>query len=137
MKAKRFLAMLLTGCLAVLTLFSFVGCGELSGYNKNEKMIYLTGIQVGSTFDVQIKSYSGTAYRWDYEIDSNVGVEYVSSEFIPTNGSSDWAGGGLIAYTFKALTVGEYKIKFCAEDITQQKSTPIETIIYVVTIENM
>ena len=28
MKAKRFLAMLLTGCLAVLTLFSFVGCGE-------------------------------------------------------------------------------------------------------------
>jgi len=28
MKAKRFLAMLLMGCLAVLTLFSFVGCGE-------------------------------------------------------------------------------------------------------------
>jgi len=27
MKAKRFLAMLLMGCLAVLTLFSFVGCG--------------------------------------------------------------------------------------------------------------
>ena len=28
MKAKRFLAMLLMGCLTVLTLFSFVGCGK-------------------------------------------------------------------------------------------------------------
>jgi len=28
MKAKRFLAMLLTGCLALMTLFSFVGCGN-------------------------------------------------------------------------------------------------------------
>jgi len=129
--------MLLMGCLTVLTLFSFVGCGGFSEGNKNEKVIYLTSIQVGSTFNIQIKSYSGTAYRWDYEIDSNVGVEYVSSEFVPTNGSSDWAGGGLMAYTFKALTVGEYKIRFFAEDITQQKSSPIETIIYVVTVENM
>ena len=129
MKKIKITAWLSILCFCLL--FSFSGC------NKNEKMIYLTDIQVGNTFDIQLKSYGGTAYRWDYEIDSNVGVEYVSSEFVPTNDSSDWAGGGLMMYTFKALTVGEHKIRFCAKDITQQKSSPIETIIYVVTVENM
>ena len=45
MKAKRFLAMLLMGCLAVLTLFSFVGCGKKDpvkeALSKGEKIPYV------------------------------------------------------------------------------------------------
>ena len=93
--------------------FAFMGCKI-----TNEKTIRLNNVQVGEIISIQLKSYGGTSYRWNYEIDTTSGLEFVSSEFIPSNNDSDWVGGGKLNYNFKALSAGEYRIKFFAEDIT-------------------
>lgn len=111
------------------SIFSFSGCA-----NKDENTISLPNVYVGDTFDIRVKSYSGTAYRWDYEMDSTM-FEYVSSEFIPTNNNSDQIGGGQIIYKFKALKDGKDKIEFCVKDVSQQNALPIERIIYEITVE--
>lgn len=132
---KRIFKMILTGILLFCTVFSIVGCGEeAETSDKNEKIISLPDARVDSTFEITLKSYSGTVYAWNYEIDPSEGLEYVSSEFVSANDGSEWAGGGKIVYTFKALTVGRYAITFTAKDVSKQEALPVEIMIYEITI---
>lgn len=131
---KRILKMILTGCMLVCIAFLFACCGSEKNEN-NRKTISLPEAQVGEIVEISLKSYGGTIYAWNYEIEPGEGVEYIASKFVPTRDDSDWAGGGKIVYTFKILAVGNYLIKFSAKDVSQQEILPIETIIYELTVK--
>lgn len=134
-KIKTLLTISLTVLLMLCMSVSLVGCGEeVETSDKKQKTISLPDVRVGSTFEITLKSYSGTAYVWDYEIDPSEGIEYISSVFVSTNDGSEWAGGGEIVYTFKALTAGRYAIAFSAKDVSQQEALPIEIMIYEIKI---
>lgn len=132
---KRILKMIITGILLFCAAFSIVSCGEEVGTSyENEKTISLPDARVGGTFEIILKSYSGTAYVWDYEIDPSEGIKYISSVFVSANDDFEWAGGGEIVYTFKALKVGRYAIAFSAKDVSQQEALPIERMVYEIRI---
>ena len=63
MKAKRFLSTVLSICLAVLTLFSFVGCGEDIGYHAKE--IEYPAMQTNIEFR---KTHTTRGNCYDYEL---------------------------------------------------------------------
>lgn len=125
MKAKRLLILLL------FCITAFTGC-FVAACKDNSKI--LPDVTEGSMFEISLKSYSGTAYVWDYKISSNSGIEYVSKEFIPENESPDWIGGGQIIYTFKAIKAGSYKIIFEARNLSESKEDPIESDTFKITI---
>ena len=118
--------------LCFLTIFFCAGCGE----NKKEISYTLIEVEVGRTFDIELKSYSGTAYRWEYEVKPNEGIEFITSEFIPENDDPDWVGGGKIVYTFKTVDSGEFKIKFFAKNISKPNDSPTETKAYKIKVIN-
>lgn len=114
------------GLLFIVLLFS-------SCIKDNTNNYSLENVLVGDTFEITLDAYGGTAYCWDYSINSN-GIEYVTSKFISEQPSdSDFCGGGKLVYTFRAVKVGNYKIKFKLSTINQSKQ-PIETNIYNIKI---
>lgn len=68
MKAKRFLAMLLMGCLTVMTLFSFVGCGEKGTQEQDARIVetYFS-IYVKKEYEekFQNKSFTKADFQWE------------------------------------------------------------------------
>lgn len=87
-------------------LFSLIACED-----NNEKGYFLSDV-TNSTFDIAMKSYSGTAYVWNYIISPNSGIEYGSHKFISDRETSDWTDGRQLKYTFRAVQTGSYKIEF-------------------------
>ena len=120
------------GCilLSILFVLLLVGCG-----NKNAETVSLPDVEVGSSFEIYLAAHSGTPYSWEYEIELSEGIEYISREFIPTNNDPGIIGGGNYIYTFKAIKVGGYKIKFSLMSITNTKQVPREIVIYLVTVK--
>ena len=116
--------------LSILFILSFVGCG-----NKNVETVALPDVEVGSSFEIFVRATGSIPYRWEYEIKPNEGIEYISWEYVPTYNDPDMIGGGKHAYFFKAVKVGEYKIKFSLMSITNTKEEPKRIIIYQVTVK--
>lgn len=113
----------------LFVLFSLVACDDNKG-----KRYTLPDVTENSTFDIIMKSYSGTAYVWSYKISPNSGIEYVSHAFISERENSDWTGGGQLKYTFRAVRTGNYNIEFEARIPSDEKQVPIERNIYEITI---
>ena len=124
---KKKLSCILLSMLFVLLL---VGCG-----NKKAETVFLPYVEVGSSFKICVDAHSGTPYRWETEIKPREGIEYISREFVPTDNNPDIIGGGDYIYMFKAVKVGEYKIKFSFMSITDTKELPTKIVIYQVTVK--
>ena len=128
-KSRKIKIIILWGVIWFM-IFSLMACGSNKG-----KRYSLSDVAENSTFDITMKSYSGTAYVWSYEISPSSGIEYVSLEFISDQEISDWIGGGKLKYTFRAVQAGNYKIKFEARILSDSKQTsPIESNIYEIII---
>lgn len=107
----------------------------LMACNDKTESICLPDVTESCTFEIELNSYSGTAYTWDFEINSKSGIEYVSMEFVPPNDNPDQIGGGQLIYTFKAIKAGNYKIKFEARIPWESEQTPpVESRTYKITI---
>ena len=119
----------------VLTILTCLSTTLGMSCNNRESVISLPDAKVGSNTEIALKSYSGTVYGWSFEIEPSEGLVFISSEFVSQNDDPNWVGGGEIVYKFKALTTGNYTIKFSAKDITRQNDLPIEIIIYKLTIK--
>lgn len=105
------------------------------GKDNNAKHYFLSDITKNSTFDITMKSYGGTAYVWSYEIFPSSGIEYVSREFVSDRADPNLTGGGQLKYTFRAMSIGSYKIKFEAQTLSDSnQDSPIEVNIYEITI---
>ena len=103
----------------LLMIFSLVGCG---GNNKNTYS--LPDVAVGDTFEITLSAYGSTPYQWNY----------VSQEFVQPD--DDRVGGGELVYTFKGITVGNYKIKFERRSVLSESKNdpPIKANIYEVAV---
>ena len=113
----------------LLMIFSLVGCG---GNNKNTYS--LPDVAVGDTFEITLSAYGSTPYQWNYEISPTSGIEYVSQEFVQPD--DDRVGGGELVYTFKGITIGNYKIKFERRSVLSESKNdpPIKANIYEVAV---
>lgn len=118
--------------LLMITMLPICIFGACSNYTKKE--ICLGNVQLNECFDIRLKSYSGTAFCWDYEIDANGGVQNVNCEYVPPNDNQDWIAGGELVYTFKATKEGNHKIVFYLYDRSQKNSTIVEKIKYTISI---
>lgn len=124
------LKILIALTITVVMVFSLAACADDS-VNK----FSLPQVKEGETFKITLDAHGGTAYSWSYKISSNSGIEYVTQEYIPTDGDSDIIGGGQLKYTFKAVKAGNYKITFKLEIPWEAtEATPIETNIYSITV---
>ena len=112
--------------LMFVMLFSLSACGDKT-INKT-----LPDVAVGETFEITLDAHGGTAFVWSYEISPKAGMEFVSREFIPTNGDPDLIGGGQFEYTFKGNKAGKYEITFKLKEIGKSQAT--ETIVYSVKV---
>ncbi len=99
--------------------------------NKSEDYP-LPDVSEGNEFEITLEAHGGTAYQWSYELDSP-GIEYVSMEFIPQNEEPDRTGGGQVAYTFKAVKAGDYKIQF-ELSIPWESESPVESRTYKIKV---
>lgn len=115
----------------LVMVFSLGACSDDS-VNK----FSLPQVTEGDTFEITLDAHGGTAYSWNYKISSNSGIEYVTHEYIPTDGDSDIIGGGQLKYTFKAVKAGNYKITFKLQIPWEAtEATTIETNIYSITVK--
>lgn len=111
----------------LLTTFSLIACD-----NKNVNTYTLPDVTVGDTFEITVPTRGSGQYEWNYNINSNSGLEFVAREYIPASDDPDWCGGGNSIYTFKAVKTGSYTIKFICQIIGKYEP-PIETNIYKIT----
>ena len=94
MKAKRFLAMLLTGCLTVLTLFSFISCAE------PKTLEYLT--KKMDEFPIEYPGYQLVKYNieeWDKSICHYDGTGIIRGEI-----AEMWCGNVNAEVTYRGET---------------------------------
>lgn len=127
---KRFAFLVAVGLIICL----IINCASCRKDN-NAKHYFLFDITKNSTFDITMKSYGGTAYVWSYEIFPSSGIEYVSREFVSDRAELNLTGGGQLKYTFRAMSIGSYKIKFEARTLSDSnQDSPIEVNIYEITI---
>lgn len=121
----------------LLALILTCSCLFLGGcFDDNVNTYTLSDINVGETFVITLQEpYSDGGWRWEYKISSTSGIEFVSEEFISDHPDDpDWCGsGGESVFTFKAIKLGQYKIKFIYQRPWAAEK-PIETNIYEVSI---
>lgn len=125
---KKRIAVILTSLM-----FSTFMMGFLSGCSGNQTNYTLPNVKEGDYFEVTLEA-SGSPYSWKYEIKPKSGIEYVSMQFIPTDNDPEKIGGGQLVYTFKALSSGDYKIKFDYQ-ISWTTDPPIKTNMYSIFVE--
>ncbi|MFQ7076882.1 MAG: hypothetical protein ACLRSW_02520 [Christensenellaceae bacterium] len=67
-KSRKIKIIILWGVIWFM-IFSLMACGSNKG-----KRYSLSDVAENSTFDITMKSYSGTAYVWSYEISPSSGI---------------------------------------------------------------
>ena len=120
-------------CFLLASIFCFSAVRMFGGCTDVQK---LPNVITGSIFEINLTGYGGTPYKWDYEISSPTGIDYLSSEFIPTINDSNYAGGGTWVYRFKAKKVGKYQIKFTLNHVSDKNDSNKELIVYEIKIKN-
>lgn len=108
-------------------LLLLTACG---GNSKDSDV--LLNVTEGDTFEITLEAHGGTAYVWDYRIAPNSGIDYVKMEFVPTNSDPEIIGGGTLVYQFKAVTVGDYDIRFQCQ--IPHTNSLLETKQYKITV---
>ncbi len=117
-------------CILIILIMGIVGYG--CDANINDATYYnLSNVIVGEKFDIVMDASTGP-YSWEYEINNDAGIEFVTMEFVrPIDHDQNILGGGKVIYTFLASKKGNYEIKFTLQEAWSSAS-PIETIIYKV-----
>lgn len=129
-KALKVLSVLL----AVMLLFSIVGCEQNS---SDERRIYyytLPNVEVGETFKIVVEERSYV--EWDKVVICNrEGLERVNYERIPATMNPNILGAGVYCvYTLRASETGDYVIKLNYRPFGSDP--PIQTNIYKIKITN-
>lgn len=126
---RKLISILLSILMFTASVFCISGCDDVETTNHT-----IPDKTKGDMFEIYLKATGSIPYKWNYVLESNSGIEYVSSDFVPAE-DSDRIGGGQLVYTFKAIKVGDYKIRFeLCSVIESSKNSPVEVRVYKIKI---
>jgi inhibitor of cysteine peptidase len=122
--------------LIILGAISLAACGGKAPMLKVSDPQHPITIGAGEEFSIILEANPTTGYHWAVvgELDQNV-VRFVKTKYISTSAPNLAGGGGLDAWTFKAVETGETKVTLGYYPPSNDPVNPKQTTIFTVVVK--